>query len=1145
MLSAFLFLTFGSLSVSAQYYMNVFQNDGQKFHFVVANIDSVSFTDQTGLTDNEEENKYEFVDLGLSVNWATRNVGASSFEKYGDYFAWGETSVKNSYSWSNYKFCHGTDVTQTKYCTNGNFGYNGVTDNKSILDLDDDVAQVNWGDSWRMPTSSEFLELQTYCTWTWTTLNGVKGYKIAGNKEGYTDRFIFLPAAGYCNGTITVNSGSIGGYWSSSVVSSNPSKAWMLAFGGKRSDDSYHDVDMQNRLCGLSVRPVCPSSTWRGITSISLDESKLTVTEGNSCVLTAYLKSGETDYNFFSDYYNQITWSTSNPSVATVDERGMVTTLSIGSTIITATFNSFKADCVINVVSIYAPTGSEQSYGYVDLGLSVKWATVNVGANEKEDYGDYFSWGTDVNSTYNYKYYYSNSRNRLTKYCTVSEYGNNGFTDSKVTLEPEDDVAHLKWGGTWRMPTNAELDELFNKDNCTWTWTTINDVNGFCVTSKKEGYERRSIFIPAAGYTQGNTEFYKGTKCYYWSSCLYTSNPSYAYCFKLNSNGYIDGSYSFRDFGLVVRPVCLFKADDISEIELNKTVLNLSLCGEEKLSVIGKKTENENVQVDVNRWTSSNETVAVVKNGLVTAVGEGTCVITVYLGSFKDTCVVTVKDLNNVEYDYVDLGLSVLWATFNVGAFSPEMHGNYYAWGETEPKSDYTWSNYKYCNGSSSTMTKYCNKSSYGDNGFIDNKTKLDSEDDVAHVLWGGSWRMPTRAEFRELKDSCTWTWTTQNGVNGCRVTSNKPGYTDRSIFFPVTGSRIDAILNDAESRGYYWSSSLENDKPGWASDLYCYNGGSKNSSSRFVGLSVRPVCPSETWEGFTSMEIDKNNLSMAITESFKHNVISLMKNDLDYSYFISDISDQVIWTSSNESVAMVGVDGTVTALSYGETSICAQYNDLKDSCIITVSDIYSASGTEQKIGYVDLGLSVKWATVNVGTFSIGENGYYIAWGEADTKSTYNWSTYKYCKGSYTKLTKYCNNSSYGNNGFTDSKTTLDMVDDVAYQKWGGRWRMPTIDEFRELYNNCFCTWTTLNGVNGYKLISKKPGYTNRAIFLPAAGRRSDTDLNDSGSQGYYWSSSLYTSLTEGAWGFGFFPSGSIFNCQSRVYGMSVRAVCQ
>jgi len=144
MLSAFLFLTFGSLSVSAQYYMNVFQNDGQKFHFVVANIDSVSFTDQTGLTDNEEENKYEFVDLGLSVNWATRNVGASSFEKYGDYFAWGETSVKNSYSWSNYKFCHGTDVTQTKYCTNGNFGYNGVTDNKSILDLDDDVAQVNW-----------------------------------------------------------------------------------------------------------------------------------------------------------------------------------------------------------------------------------------------------------------------------------------------------------------------------------------------------------------------------------------------------------------------------------------------------------------------------------------------------------------------------------------------------------------------------------------------------------------------------------------------------------------------------------------------------------------------------------------------------------------------------------------------------------------------------------------------------------------------------------------------------------------------------------------------------------------------------------------------------------------------------------------
>ncbi|MBO7112331.1 MAG: hypothetical protein J6V75_00065, partial [Bacteroidaceae bacterium] len=132
------------------------------------------------------------------------------------------------------------------------------------------------------------------------------------------------------------------------------------------------------------------------------------------------------------------------------------------------------------------------------------------------------------------------------------------------------------------------------------------------------------------------------------------------------------------------------------------------------------------------------------------------------------------------EYAYVDLGLSVKWATCNVGASKPEEYGDYYAWGETEPKTTYDWSTYKWCKGSSATMTKYCNNSSYGNNGFTDTKTTLDPEDDVAHVKWGGNWRMPTISEFEDLINNCTWTWTTQNGVNGYKVTSKKSGYTDR-----------------------------------------------------------------------------------------------------------------------------------------------------------------------------------------------------------------------------------------------------------------------------------------------------------------------------------------------------------------------------
>lgn len=212
----------------------------------------------------------------------------------------------------------------------------------------------------------------------------------------------------------------------------------------------------------------------------------------------------------------------------------------------------------------------------------------------------------------------------------------------------------------------------------------------------------------------------------------------------------------------------------------------------------------------------------------------------------------------------VDLGLKVKWATYNVGATCPWDYGDYFAWGETEPyyeagyaqvdtlahwkngKSDgYSWSSYKYCNGSYNTTTKYCNNSSFGNNGFTDSNTTLDPGDDVAHVVWGGSWRMPTNEEFTELLNNCTWTQTTQNGVNGYLVTSNKSGYTDSSIFLPSAGSRYGTSLYNVDSVGGYWSSSLVTDYPSEAWNLlfssdvrstYCYD--------RFIGRSVRPVCP-------------------------------------------------------------------------------------------------------------------------------------------------------------------------------------------------------------------------------------------------------------------------------------------------------------
>ena len=199
-------------------------------------------------------------------------------------------------------------------------------------------------------------------------------------------------------------------------------------------------------------------------------------------------------------------------------------------------------------------------------------------------------------------------------------------------------------------------------------------------------------------------------------------------------------------------------------------------------------------------------------------------------------------------YAYVDLGLpsGLLWATCNVGADNPGDYGDYFAWGETQPKGYYDWSTYQYANGTSCEdpqLTKYCNYSNYGYNGFTDNLTTLLPGDDAATANWGSGWRMPTKAEWEELLGNTTVTWATQNGVNG-RLFSASNG---NSLFLPAAGYRSNSYLNGAGSRGFYWSSSLYTDYPGYAWILYfnsdyCYVG----YYCRDNGLSVRAVRSSQ-----------------------------------------------------------------------------------------------------------------------------------------------------------------------------------------------------------------------------------------------------------------------------------------------------------
>ncbi len=193
------------------------------------------------------------------------------------------------------------------------------------------------------------------------------------------------------------------------------------------------------------------------------------------------------------------------------------------------------------------------------------------------------------------------------------------------------------------------------------------------------------------------------------------------------------------------------------------------------------------------------------------------------------------------SHEYVDLGLpsGTKWATCNVGANAPEEYGDYFAWGETQPKDIYDWSTYQYCMGDQYMLTKYCTDASCGYNGFVDNLTTLLAEDDAATANWGSGWRMPTDEECNELYQNTTVTLTTQNGVNGRLFTAAN----GNSLFLPAAGYRDGGSLGRTGDYGLFWSGSLYTDNPSSAWFFYFIsNDFGMNGDHRYYGQSVRPV---------------------------------------------------------------------------------------------------------------------------------------------------------------------------------------------------------------------------------------------------------------------------------------------------------------
>ena len=491
---------------------------------------------------------HEWVDLMLPSQtlWATTNVGASSPDRNGFYFAWGETETKDDYSWQTYQYCNGTRESLTKYCVHSKYGQDGFTDNKKLLETGDDAASFNWCTCWQMPTGDQMSELisDKNTTVKWTTMNGVNGIRITSKMNGES---IFLPAAGSFNGTKNSIVGSQGLYWTRSVSSTYSYDASSLYF---TSGNKFGQTT--GRCNGFSVRPVLvPGSLEpvRLVASIELSTSTLSLKSGYKKTLVATVLPANADNK-------TLAWESSNADVADVTGNGTVIANANGTCVITC--RATDGSDVSAVCQVTVSGSNTQDGDYVDLGLpsGTLWATHNIGANAPEEFGDYFAWGeTTPKEKYNWiTYEYGNKASwavdwRVIKYCT---HANDGVVDNKTELEPEDDAATVNWGSEWQTPSIEQLQELIDSRYTTVTDEIVNTVICRKVTSKANG---KSIILPCSGWMVG-TELDGAEQeggCY-WSRFLDQEASLFARILFIDGNNKGDG-YIARSSGCAVRPV--------------------------------------------------------------------------------------------------------------------------------------------------------------------------------------------------------------------------------------------------------------------------------------------------------------------------------------------------------------------------------------------------------------------------------------------------------------------------------------------------------------------------------------------------------------------------------------------------------------
>lgn len=495
-----------------------------------------------------------------------------------------------------------------------------------------------------------------------------------------------------------------------------------------------------------------------------------------------------------------------------------------------------------------------EDHDYIDLGLpsGTLWATYNLGATSPEEYGDYYAWGETApkEGFYNwgtYKWSKNGSGYKMTKYCTDSYYGT---VDSITELELADDAAYVNWGPSWRMPSSEQLQELL--DNCTWQWTTVNGVYGRLVT----GPNGNTLFLPATGFRWDGTLRYAGERGGYWSRTLdsYTPNNAGQLWFywanvqrlgDLRSVGWsvravrVEGQSLYivqRSLDLGVASIGGTCSGELTIVNTTSQTMTLTATTDTPFSLIQEEGSSSSMTIVVPGNSRTSVTVMFTATEPGEFNGNVTFQNTAFNGGQRVFPVMARGTTQEFpQHEYVDLGLAsgTLWATMNVGASSPEEIGDHFAWGETAPKEVYDWTTYKWCNGTSNSLTKYCINGNYGT---VDNKDELEPADDAAFMNWGPSWRMPSEEQMDELRQDCSWQWTSMNGVDGRLVT----GPNGNTIFLPTEGSWQEGIYwTRSLFTGYSTSDTNTSNANAIYFDQY-YVG--RFTPSRCVGYTVRAV---------------------------------------------------------------------------------------------------------------------------------------------------------------------------------------------------------------------------------------------------------------------------------------------------------------